>query len=153
MFQQQYRNDTTLSKYIWDIKEKYNKSTVLKWYIVKTIPSYSNITKRYLLYLHEKSEILHYPNSDDLLKKRSELIAKCHHANKYLLSNYKSKTSQKIIGSYQGIPWFPRSSHKIQRKLHCVKCGLFCPVRKFLLNAISANFRLRHTFAENFLTR
>ena len=71
-----YRNDTTLSRNVWDIKEKYIETPVLKWYIVRTVPSYSNITKRRLLYLHEKSEILYYPNTDELLNKRYELIAK-----------------------------------------------------------------------------
>ena len=41
-----YRNETTLSKY--KFKEKYNETPVLKWYIVKTVPSNSNINKRCL---------------------------------------------------------------------------------------------------------
>ena len=40
-----YRNDTLLSEYVWDIKEKYKKTSVLKWYIIRTVISYSNITK------------------------------------------------------------------------------------------------------------
>ena len=67
-----YRNHTTLSKYVWDIKEKFSKTTVLKWCIARTVPSYFNITKRCLLCLHKKSEILYYPNTDQLLNKRSE---------------------------------------------------------------------------------
>ena len=31
-----------------------------------------------------------YRNLNELLNKRSELISKCHHASKFLLSNYKS---------------------------------------------------------------
>ena len=70
-----YECDTTLSKYIWEMR----------------VPSYSNITKRCRLCLQEKSEIIKYPRPDELLNKRSELVSKCRHANKYLLCNYKSK--------------------------------------------------------------
>ena len=35
-------------------------------------------------------EILNYPNPNELLNKKSELISKCCHVNKFLLSNYKS---------------------------------------------------------------
>ena len=72
------------------MKDKYNEMSSLKWSIVKSISGYSNISKRCLLCLHEKYEIINYPNQEDLLNKRSELISKCCHSNKYLLSNYKS---------------------------------------------------------------
>ena len=51
---------------------------------------YSNIAKSCMLCLHEKFEILMYPKQDELLNKRSELVFKCRHINKYLLSNYKA---------------------------------------------------------------
>ena len=72
-------------------KDKYAEEPTLKWSIVKRVPSYSNITKRCRLCLQEKFEIIKYPRPDELLNKRSELISKCRHANKYLLCNYKSK--------------------------------------------------------------
>ena len=53
-----YTNDTSLSKYIWEIKEKHQGNPSLKWSIVKRIPAYSNITKKCLLCLHEKLEIV-----------------------------------------------------------------------------------------------
>ena len=34
-----YHSDTTLSKYVWDIKEKYNETLVLKWHIGRAVPS------------------------------------------------------------------------------------------------------------------
>ena len=43
-----------------------------------------------MLCLHEKSEILTYPNQDELLIKGSELVSTCRHINKHLLSNYKT---------------------------------------------------------------
>jgi len=85
-----YRNETTLSKYIWEIREKYHEEPVLKWSIIRSVPGYSNITKKCLLCLHEKYEILHYPDLDELLNKRSELVSSCRHVNKFLLKNYKS---------------------------------------------------------------
>ena len=47
-------------------------------------------TKKCLLGLHEKHEIVNFEDQDHLLNKRSELISKCRHANKYLLCNYKA---------------------------------------------------------------
>ena len=85
-----YANETTLSKYVWEIKDKCNEMPSLKWSAVKSVPGCSNISKRCLLCLHEKFEIVNYPNQEELLNKSSELISKCRHANKYLLANYKS---------------------------------------------------------------
>ena len=39
---------------------------------------------------HEKLEIVNHPHHKELLNKRSELVSKCQHANKYLLNNYKA---------------------------------------------------------------
>ena len=83
-------NKTTLAKYVWEQKHRHNITLTLKWYIVESVPSYSNITKSCMLCLHEKFEILTCPNQDELLSKRSELVSKFHHINKYLLSNYKA---------------------------------------------------------------
>ena len=85
-----YTNDTSLSKYIWEIKEKHQESPSLKWSIVKRVPAYSNITKKCLLCLHKKLEIVNYRYSKELLNKRSELVSKCWHGNKYLLNNCKA---------------------------------------------------------------
>ena len=62
----------------------------LKWYIIRSVPTNSNISKKRRLYLQEKFEILNYPNPNELLHKRSELTSTCHHVNKFLLSNYNS---------------------------------------------------------------
>ena len=59
--------------------------------IAKKVPPYSNISKKCLLCLHEKLEIINYPGPEELLNKRSELISKCWPANKFLLYNYKTK--------------------------------------------------------------
>ena len=62
---------TTLARYVWGLKQRQNITTALKWYIVKYVQPYSNITKSYVLCLHEKFEILTYPNQDELWNKRS----------------------------------------------------------------------------------
>ena len=85
-----YFKDTTLSKYVWEIKRKLKIMPSLKWSIIKSVPAYSNISKKCQLCLQEKFEILNYPNPNELLNKKSRLISKCCHVNKFLLSNYKS---------------------------------------------------------------
>ena len=83
-------NNTTLSKNLWKVKDKYKETPFLKCSIIKSVPGYSNITKKCLLWLYEKLEIINYPNQKELLSKRSEWISKCRHVNKYLFSNCKS---------------------------------------------------------------
>ena len=82
----QYAGESSLSKEIWRIKEK--KGTYnIRWRIIKQYPSYNPATKRCILCLNEKLEILDNigPN---LLNQRSELIATCRHRHKYKLSTY-----------------------------------------------------------------
>ena len=45
---------------------------------------------KYISCPQEKLEIATFEDQDHLLNKRSELIAKCRHANKNLLRNYKA---------------------------------------------------------------
>ena len=95
-------NDSTLSKYVWEVKDKYKETPFLKWSIVKSVSVYSTVTKKCLLCLHEKLKI-NYPNQEELLNKRSELIMKCCHVNKYLLSNCKNNNQliNKIPSEHQ----------------------------------------------------
>ena len=74
----------------WDLKLKHNVTPTLKWCILKSVGPYSNITKKCRLCLQEKFQILSYPIPDELLNKRSELVSKCRHMNKFLLANYKA---------------------------------------------------------------
>ena len=41
-------NDTTLSKCVSELKDKYKETLSLKWSIVKSVPGYSNVTKKCL---------------------------------------------------------------------------------------------------------
>ena len=65
-----HSTDTTLSKYVWEIKKKFKIRSSRKWSIIKSVPAYSNISKKCQLSLQEK------------------FISKCRHVNKFLLSNY-----------------------------------------------------------------
>ena len=47
-------NKTTLAKYFWELKQKHNITLILKCYIVRSVPSYFNIIKSCMLWLHEK---------------------------------------------------------------------------------------------------
>ena len=59
-------NDTTLLN-IWEPKETSNLSPTLVWSIAEKVPPYSNISKKCLLCLHTKLEIINYPQPDELL--------------------------------------------------------------------------------------
>ena len=50
--------DTTLSKYVWEENRKLKKMPSLKQYIIKSVPAYSNISKKCQLCFQEKFEIL-----------------------------------------------------------------------------------------------
>ena len=52
------KNNTTLAKYICDLKFKLNVTPKLKRHILKSVARYSNITKKCRLCLQEKFEIL-----------------------------------------------------------------------------------------------
>jgi len=80
-----YTNSTELSKYIWKLKDD-KKNYVINWSIITSASSYNNISKRCNLCLAEKLSIIKASKAS-LLNKRSELISKCRHENKYYLMN------------------------------------------------------------------
>ena len=88
--QEFYANSTTLSSYLWEVKKRKNAAPALKWEVLRTAKTYSNITIRCSLCLHEKLAIISYPHPDELLNKRSELVTKYIHDNKFLLKNFNS---------------------------------------------------------------
>ena len=78
-------NSTELSKYIWQLKDS-NTSFSTKWSIIARARPYHNSSKRCDLCLAEKLYIIKCSNSN-LLNKRSELVSKCRHENKFFLKN------------------------------------------------------------------
>ena len=85
-----YAHSTALSKYVWDCEDKIKQTPEISWKIVKSAPAYTNTSKRCVLCLEEKMAIITYPDQEKLLNKRSELISKCRHENKFLLKYYDS---------------------------------------------------------------
>ena len=69
-----YSNKTILSSYMWHLKSVSSETPNLKWSILRCVPPYSNISKKCLLCLYEKLEIVTYQNQKELLNKRSELF-------------------------------------------------------------------------------
>ena len=80
-----YTNNTELSKYIWQLKDN-SINFNIKWSITARARPYNNMTKRCDLCLTEKLMIIKF-NSNNLLNKRSKLISKCRHGNKFYLKN------------------------------------------------------------------
>ena len=82
-----YRNSTELTKHIWQLKEN-NKEFEMDWKILKRTNSVQN-NGRCNLCLYEKLFIINSIDDRRLLNKRSELISKCRHENKFLLRTLK----------------------------------------------------------------
>ena len=86
----EYKARTALADYVWKMKENHGEMPVVKWTVIKNMPAYNNISRRCLLCLQEKLCIIEHEKQDHLLNKKSELVTKCRHANKFLLKNYKA---------------------------------------------------------------
>ena len=86
-----YTHGTALSKYLWDLEDKNQDTPEISWKIKKSAPTDSNNSKRCVLCLEEKMAIITFPEQQRLLNKRSDLISKCKHGNKFLLHYYNSK--------------------------------------------------------------
>ena len=84
-------NETELSKDLLNLKDHsfYNS---LSWEIHKNPSPYRCGSKRCDLCFSEKVSI-NCADKDTLLNKRTELISKCHHRNKFLLGKIKKKLS------------------------------------------------------------
>ena len=97
-FKERYRNhtfsfrhkdssmSTELSKYIWQLKDEDVESRI-KWEIVRRAVPYRCGTRKCDLCLSEKL-VIATADPSTMLNKRSELISKCRHRNKY---NFKQR--------------------------------------------------------------
>ena len=77
------KNDTELSKYMWQLKEK-KKEFTITWKIIEKARAYTNISKRCNLCIAEKFFIICKPEMATL-NKRNELLSTCRHRRKYIL--------------------------------------------------------------------
>ena len=81
-------NSTELPKHFWDIKREAIKKLVMHWSVIDHAKTYQNGSKRCNFCLTEKYHILTSPVN--IINKRSELVSKCRHENKFQLINYKA---------------------------------------------------------------
>ena len=70
------------------MKRKGIKKPIMYWSVIDSSKPYQNGSKRYNLCLTEKYNILTSPVN--LINKRSKLVSKCRHENKFHLVNYKA---------------------------------------------------------------
>ena len=80
-------NKTELSKCIWQLKDK-SKSYNIHWNISMYATSYKRGTRSCNLCLTEKY-VIACADQEHLLNKRTEIISKFGHRNKYLIKNVK----------------------------------------------------------------
>ena len=80
------RNETELSKYIWNLQNK-KKPVQIKWKILKKCKPYSNISKKCSLCLNEKLIIICKKELCSL-NRRNELASSCPHRNRDVLGNF-----------------------------------------------------------------
>ena len=83
-----YEHDTTLSKFIWSLKDK-GVPYSIEWGIAARAGTYKCGTRRCDLCLTEKMTIARSKHKG-LLNSRSELISKCRHRNKFALQSVES---------------------------------------------------------------
>ena len=83
---ERYKNETTLSAYVWQQKEK-GRVPVIKWSVVKRAPAYNPASKKCRLCLMEKCLILKHAGDKKCLNARTELFSKCRHRASFLLQS------------------------------------------------------------------
>ena len=82
-----HSHDTVLSRYIWELRDN-DTNYDIKWRIIKRANAYKGNPSRCNLCLSEKLCIL-TARDVSLLNKRSELVTKCRHENKFFATNHK----------------------------------------------------------------
>ena len=98
MTKAKYKEDTELSKYIWNLKEA-NKNYHLKWDIIKPVSKTKNGSKTCRLCLTEALEIM--KNRDNPLNKRNEIMGTCRHRNKFSLRKWTTEKEKKAIEEHK----------------------------------------------------
>ena len=81
-----YSNETTLSTYIWELKNA-EKAFNLSWSIAAKANSYHPLAGKCRLCTKEKTLIAAHMDDNKCLNIRNELMAKCRHRRRWLLSS------------------------------------------------------------------
>ena len=87
-----YANCTELAKHTWKLKDN-KENYKIRWSIISSASAYNNISKQCNLCLTEKLHIIKADKTSNI-NKRTELISKCHHQNKYFLMNIDLRLQQ-----------------------------------------------------------
>ena len=82
-----YKNDSELSKYIWQLKDK-NIEFQITWETIRRASKYQSGSRKCDLCATEKLYIIEADPSI-CLNNRNEITTKCRHQNKFLLRNWK----------------------------------------------------------------
>ena len=82
-----YKKETELSKYVWKMKDK-GKDFTIKWSVAAKASPYMCCSKRCDLCLMEKL-LIAKADPRTLLNKRSEIVSKCRHRNKFTLKHFR----------------------------------------------------------------
>ena len=86
---ERYKNSTSLSNEFWRIKEQ-NGEPKVTWKVLRKSKAYNPNSKKCSLCSNKKYEIATY-KGENILNKRSEVIAKCRHQNKFSLAQHDTK--------------------------------------------------------------
>ena len=105
MRNKKYKTSTALSKYVWKLKDS-GKNFRVQWSVHKRAKEYENTTKKCNLCLAEKLAIIQADKRSSL-NKRTELVSKCRHENKYYLRNFPPTITWCIPYSYILFSTFP----------------------------------------------
>ena len=81
---EKYRHSTTLSSYVWEVKDKKGIDPILKWEVIKKCRKYRAGERDGLLCMEGKLAIA---SCRDLLNQRSEVLNSCRHKRAWLLYN------------------------------------------------------------------
>ena len=69
--------------------DKNIKNYSIKWSVVKQTSGYNSVTNSYNVCLSEKLITCSFIDKNRLINKRMDLVSKCGHESKFILSNYK----------------------------------------------------------------
>ena len=83
---EKYRHSTTLSSYVWELKDNKGIDPIMKWEVVKKCRKYRAGDRGCLLCMEEKLAIASC-KSRDMLNQRSEVLDSCRHKRAWLLYN------------------------------------------------------------------
>ena len=83
---EKYRHSTTLSSYVWELKDNKGIEPIMKWEVIKKCRKYRAEDRSCLLCMEEKLAIASC-KSRNMLNQRSEVLNSCRHKRAWLLYN------------------------------------------------------------------